>query len=143
VVAARHQRDTSAVFRFDPVKRETGDMLAGHPKEDIVDIDDPLAGTFGSVFTIGMKPIRQWFDGRWAGLQNAVDAALPGRLNGGDQLPGARRPGHTGLPDAAGRRRPALDGGDGAWRAGAPRRMGMANGAARCRTTSQPVSSTW
>ncbi|MFO1328682.1 MAG: S9 family peptidase [Rubrivivax sp.] len=81
MVASRQGRETSAIFAYDPVKRQLGELLAGHPTEDIVGLDDPHGNQHPSVVTMGMKPVRHWFDGRWAGLQKAVDQALPGRLN--------------------------------------------------------------
>lgn len=81
VVASRQGRDTYAVFSYDPRQRQLRELLAGHPKEDIVALDDVNASTYRSVATSGMKPVRQWFDSRWAGLQQAADEALPNRLN--------------------------------------------------------------
>ena len=81
IVAARHGRDTSAIFNDDPLERRYTELLAGHPQEDIVDVDDPLAATFGSLVTQGLKPQRHWFNARWTGLQQEVDKALPGRIN--------------------------------------------------------------
>lgn len=80
-VLSSQGRDTEAVFRFDPLKRQMMEMLAGHPKEDILavnGIDDPQ---FRSVTTSGMKPQVVWFDGKWGALQKSIDAALPNRVN--------------------------------------------------------------
>lgn len=81
VVASRHGRDTSAIFSYDALARRHGEPLAAHPKEDIVGVDDVEATQYLSVVTLGMKPVRHWFDGRWAALQKAVDEALPQRVN--------------------------------------------------------------
>lgn len=82
VVASREGRETYGVFSYDPVKRQLGELLAGHPTEDIQVDDDRLQAThFQSVTTFGMKPTRYWFDERWAALQAGVDAALPKRIN--------------------------------------------------------------
>ena len=88
IVAARHQRDTLALFTFEPLRGRFGELLAGHPKEDIFVMDDPLAGAYRSVVTLGMLPTQHWFDARRATMQKAVDQALPGRIN---QLSGNER----------------------------------------------------
>ncbi len=82
IVASREGRDTVAIFSYDPIKRQLGEMLAGHPKEDIRVIDDVASSEYQSVVTYGMKPMRYWFDAHLAGLQAEVDKALPGRING-------------------------------------------------------------
>jgi dipeptidyl aminopeptidase/acylaminoacyl peptidase len=81
LVASRQGRDTSAIFAYDPIRGQRGEVLASHPREDIVGLEDPRGNEHASVVTMGMKPVRHWFDGRWAGLQKAVDSALPGRMN--------------------------------------------------------------
>lgn len=81
VVLSREGRDTYAVFNFDAAKRERGPMLAGYPDADVVYLDQPAVGEFNSVVSSGMKPVRRWFDQRWADLQATVDDALPGRIN--------------------------------------------------------------
>ena len=81
VIASREGRDTWAVFAYDAVKKVRGELFAGHPKEDIRVMDDVDAEQYRSVVTFGMKPMRYWFDGKLAGLQAAVDQALPQRVN--------------------------------------------------------------
>jgi len=81
IVSSRLGRDTLALFSYDPIKREIGEMLAGHPSEDVLVLDDLLSENYESVLTAGMKPVRYWFNARWAGLQKAVDSALPNRIN--------------------------------------------------------------
>lgn len=81
LISSRQGRDTAAIFSYDPVKRQRGELLAAHPRDDIVALEDPRAGSHPSVVTVGLKPVRHWFDGRWAGLQKAVDQALPDRIN--------------------------------------------------------------
>lgn len=81
VVMSSEGRDTAGVFSYAPLKHQLGELLAGHPKEDIRVADDVTAEQYESVVTFGMKPVRYWFDGRMAGLQTAVDQALPQRLN--------------------------------------------------------------
>jgi dipeptidyl aminopeptidase/acylaminoacyl peptidase len=55
--------------------------MAGHPSEDILDMRGLDQASFDYVSTAGIKTQITWFDPRWAGLQDAVDAALPGRIN--------------------------------------------------------------
>jgi dipeptidyl aminopeptidase/acylaminoacyl peptidase len=80
-VSSRHERDTYAVFKYDTKKRQVVDLLAGHPLEDIVRVAGLDTGHLDYVVTAGIKPQISWFDARWAGLQAAVDTALPGRIN--------------------------------------------------------------
>jgi dipeptidyl aminopeptidase/acylaminoacyl peptidase len=80
-ILSRRGRDTLAVFRYDAAARRQGEMMAGHPSEDIVRVSGLDQAVFQSVLTDGIKPQISWFDGQWAGLQAAVDAALPGRIN--------------------------------------------------------------
>lgn len=81
IVSSRVGRDTVALFSYDPIKKELGEMLAGHPTEDIIVLDDLLSENYESALTAGMKPVRYWFNARWAGLQKSVDAVLPNRIN--------------------------------------------------------------
>ena len=80
-VYSRHERDTYAVFRYDTATRRHVDVMAGHPNEDILEVTGLDQASFENVTTAGIKPQISWFDARWAGLQAAVDAALPGRIN--------------------------------------------------------------
>jgi len=80
-IFSRRDRDTYAVFKYDTVRRQYVEMMAGHPYEDIQAIQGMDDATFEFVVTAGIKPKISWFDARWAGLQVAVDAALPGRIN--------------------------------------------------------------
>ncbi len=80
-VLSSQGRDTAAVFKFDPLKKQLGEMLAGHPREDILAVDGIDDPQFRSVTTSGMKPQVVWFDAKWGALQKSIDAALPNRLN--------------------------------------------------------------
>lgn len=92
-VLARGGRDTLAVFRYDPVKRQLGELMAGHDSDDIIGADGLDAAYFDAVATAGLKRQVFWFDPKWARLQKAVDAALPDSLNG--LIGGARAEGHV------------------------------------------------
>jgi dipeptidyl aminopeptidase/acylaminoacyl peptidase len=79
-VSSSEGRDTQAFFRYDVIEGSLKEMMAGHPQEDIVvlprsDDDFPL------VVTEGLVPRLHWFDAQWARLQQAVDRALPQRMN--------------------------------------------------------------
>jgi len=81
VVRSRHDRDTYAIYRYDPLTRAFGELLAVDPHDDINSFDDLQGSRYRSVVTGGMKPRRHWLDPRWKALQAEVDAALPGRIN--------------------------------------------------------------
>ena len=85
-------RDTTALFRYSLEEHALKEMLAGHPSEDVGDVDEQVGEddsdvdeggerNYVRVVTLGMKPTVHWFDPKWAGVQQAVDAALPGRTN--------------------------------------------------------------
>jgi dienelactone hydrolase len=80
-VLSRHQRDTYAVFRYDTALRQHVELMAGHPEEDIVGVSGLDQVNLENVITAGIKTKISWFDPRWAALQAAVDAALPGHIN--------------------------------------------------------------
>lgn len=83
-VVSRQGRDTEAVFRYDLIERRIGELMVGHPREDIGPIkrgDDAESDTYLRAVTHGMKPQHHWFDARWAALQASVNAALPDRIN--------------------------------------------------------------
>lgn len=80
-VRARAGRDTLAVFRYDPAKRQIGELMAGHETDDIVALSGLDAAAFDLVITGGLKRKLFWFDARWARLQKSVDQVLPGAIN--------------------------------------------------------------
>lgn len=81
VVASRAGRDTYALFNYDTRKRQIGEMLAGHPTQDILIVDGADQPAFDGVLTSGMQPQQVWFEPEWEKLQRAVDAVLPNRIN--------------------------------------------------------------
>jgi dipeptidyl aminopeptidase/acylaminoacyl peptidase len=80
-ILSRRGRDTYAVFRYEVGKRAQGEAMAAHPDEDIENVAAESDASFTSVLTEGLKPSRYWFDPRMAGLQGAIDKALPERVN--------------------------------------------------------------
>lgn len=81
VVLSSIGRDTKAVFYFNTRTHEIGEMMAGHPTQDILRVDGIDLTEFKSVVTNGMRQERYWFDQAWDQLQSSVDAALPKRVN--------------------------------------------------------------
>lgn len=69
------------MFRYDTATRRHLEMMAGHPREDLLQVTGLGAASVERVATDGIKPQLTWFDARWAAVQAGVDAALPGRLN--------------------------------------------------------------
>jgi len=82
VVQARNGGDRLAMWNYDVEKKAFVDVAAAHPTEDIVAVEVKAgASDFKRVQTEGLKPQTVWFDGRMAGLQASIDAALPGHVN--------------------------------------------------------------
>ncbi len=83
LVTSREGRDTRAMFLYDAKTRKLGDMVAGHPTEDLVCTDDydDMDDLPSRVKSMGLKPTMWWFDPDWDRLQHAVDAALPSTTN--------------------------------------------------------------
>ncbi|PRC92919.1 alpha/beta hydrolase family protein [Solimicrobium silvestre] len=81
IISSNMGRDTRAIFSYDTVKHEIGEMMAGHPTQDILDVEGINLDSFTSVLTNGMMPQRFWFDPDWDQIQKTVDAALPKRIN--------------------------------------------------------------
>jgi dipeptidyl aminopeptidase/acylaminoacyl peptidase len=81
IVRSHHRRDTAALFRYDTLKQQHLEMVAGHASGDVLAaLGLEQAGIY-RVITSGIKPQSHWFDARWAALQARVDAELPGRIN--------------------------------------------------------------
>jgi dipeptidyl aminopeptidase/acylaminoacyl peptidase len=80
-VYSRVGRDTYAYFAYDTERKAIGEMLAGHPSEDILGVRGAEKATYEQVVTGGMRSEYVWLNGAWAGVQKSVDAVLPGRVN--------------------------------------------------------------
>jgi dipeptidyl aminopeptidase/acylaminoacyl peptidase len=101
-VAWNGDRDTMAVYRYDPETRKLGDLLAQHPRYDMgadaSGFDVPGVITdFKTNKVIGYsvaadKPQTVWLDESYARLQRVIDGALPNTHNifrrsaGGDRF---------------------------------------------------------
>lgn len=81
IVSSRQKRDTYAYFRYDLKTRTVGDMLAGHPTQDIYTDFDSANIDAPYVLTYGIKTDIKWFDPKGDAIQRAVDLALPDRIN--------------------------------------------------------------
>jgi dipeptidyl aminopeptidase/acylaminoacyl peptidase len=84
VVASRPEgKDTLALYRFDPVAKKLGDLLAAHPDVDLAGdlVYDHRTNRIVGVGYLGERPGFAWFDEDWARLAASVDRALPGRVN--------------------------------------------------------------
>lgn len=81
VINSRLGRDTYALFNYEVTQRRQGEMLAGHPVQDIISYKGIDQSAFNYVATGGMIPTQVWFDAAWARVQKTVDTVLPGRIN--------------------------------------------------------------
>lgn len=84
VVEGRNGRDTSALFALDlgsgRLEAEPMAALSGFDLDaDLV--TDSRSRELVGVHTVASRPVSLWFDERLAGIQAAVDEALPGRYN--------------------------------------------------------------
>jgi len=90
-VASNHGRDTMAIFKFDPVKKEFLEQLAQHPQFDMgaTAMGAPVDGLVFNAKNqevVGLKvnaskPQNVWFSEAHASVQAQVDKALPDRIN--------------------------------------------------------------
>lgn len=74
-------RDTTALFSYDTATRQIGEMMIGHPTQDISQVSGMSLANPARVITSGMKPEQYWLDPEWQAAQIAVDQALPDHLN--------------------------------------------------------------
>ena len=91
IVASNRNRDTMAVYRYDPETKTLGEMLASHPRYDMgadaqgtrvagVSIDPETNKLLGYRVEAD-KPEIVWTDESRAKTQQMLDAALPGMIN--------------------------------------------------------------
>lgn len=81
VVSSRSGRDTYAIYSYDTKNRAIGELMAGHPTQDILNVNGIDQTSFELVVTRGMKPQQVWFDPDWHAVQLAIDQALAQRYN--------------------------------------------------------------
>jgi dipeptidyl aminopeptidase/acylaminoacyl peptidase len=100
-VATNQGRDTVAVYRYDPNKKQLGELIAQHPRFDMgADSGgDTVAGVLTEARTgriLGYrvdadKPETVWIDETYARLQRMLDGALPGTKNTFARTPDGKR----------------------------------------------------
>ncbi len=100
-VATNKDRDTMAVFRYNPNTRQLGEMMASHPRYDMG--ADSQGEAVSGVLTSaaddkivgyrvqGDKPETVWIDEGRAKTQRTIDAALPDTINGFQRTPDGKR----------------------------------------------------
>ncbi len=100
-VATNKDRDTMAVFRYDPSTKKLGDLIASHPRYDMgADSQgDAVAGALVDPETNkilgyrvdGDKQETAWVDEGRAKTQRTLDAALPNMINTFRRTPDGKR----------------------------------------------------
>ncbi len=82
VVSSREGRDTWAMYRYSFEDRKLGELVAGHPTEDLSFVEEDIdVEEHVRLVSRGMRRQVYWLDEAWAKLQKAVDAALPQHYN--------------------------------------------------------------
>lgn len=100
-IATNKDRDTMAVFRYDPNTRKLGDLVASHPRYDM-GADSQGNTVSGAVIDAesnkilgyrveAAKPEITWLDDGRARVQKLLDASLPGTVNNPSRLVGNKR----------------------------------------------------
>ncbi len=100
-VAFNGGRDTMAVFRYDPIAKKMGELIAQHPRYDMgasadgnglpgVITDSKTDKVLGYAVA-GAKPEVVWLDEKYATIQRNLDGALPNRINRFRRVPGGKR----------------------------------------------------
>lgn len=100
-VASNQNRDTMAVFRYDPINKKMGELIASHPRFDMgasADgsgapgvITDPRTDKILGYRVASDKPEVVWIDDKYATTQRNLDAALPNRINRFGRTPDGKR----------------------------------------------------
>ncbi len=83
IVASNLNRDTFALYRYDPEAKKLGELLAAHPR---IDLDKGLIYDRRKQRVVGVRYVAErpgiaWFDDDWARLAKGIDQALPGMFN--------------------------------------------------------------
>ncbi len=100
-VAYNGERDTMAVYRFDPNEKKLGEMIASHPRYDMGAtaagagaagvITDPRTDKILGYRVNAGKPEVVWLDEKYAATQTSLDRALPNRINNFTRTPDGKR----------------------------------------------------
>ena len=100
-IATNRDRDTMAIYRYDPETKKVGEMIASHPRFDMgadsqgdrvagVIVDGETDRVLGYQVN-GDKPEVVWTDEARAKTQAMLDAALPGMVNTFRRTPDGKR----------------------------------------------------
>ena len=90
LVASGVGRSNNAIYRYDPVKRERGELVAQHPRYDMgadaagQRVTGPVLGSDGKVVGFAVEADKYqvaWTDAEYQRLQTLVDKALPNTVN--------------------------------------------------------------
>ena len=79
-VTSRKDGDKAAIYRFDPETKSLGEPVARHPQVDLRGLIGDKEGARGVRYNAD-RVGTAWFDETLAGVQSAVDKALPGAVN--------------------------------------------------------------
>jgi dipeptidyl aminopeptidase/acylaminoacyl peptidase len=100
-VAYNGDRDTMAVFRFDPIAKKMGELIAQHPRYDMganADgervpgvVTDPVSNKVLGYRVAAAKPETVWLDEQYTKTQKSLDSALPNRINNFARTPDGKR----------------------------------------------------
>ncbi len=83
VVQSHNGGDRLAIWDYDVTSHAFGELMAGHPSEDIVSMrfENPEASELQSAVTDGLKRHTYWFDTHYAHIQASLDASFPDHVN--------------------------------------------------------------
>ena len=90
LVASGVGRGNNAIYRYDPVKRQRGELVAQHPRYDMganaagQPVTGPIVGREGKVVGFAVEADKYqvaWTDGEYLRLQTLIDKALPNTIN--------------------------------------------------------------
>ena len=100
-VATNKDRDTMAVFRYNPNTRQLGDLVAAHPRYDMGAnsqaesvagaVVDPENNSILGYRVEADKPEITWLEEGRSRIQKVLDASLPGTINSFRRAVGSKR----------------------------------------------------
>ena len=100
-VAYNGNRDTMAVFRYDPDAKKFGELIAQHARYDMGAnqqgdgvpgvVTDPETDKILGYAVAAAKPEIVWLDPKYAALQAALDKHMPNRVNRFRRTPDGKR----------------------------------------------------
>lgn len=94
MVASNKDRDTMAIYKFDPDTRQYGELIAEHPRLDLGRgsvVLEPDTDRILGYSAYGFKLETVWIDEKRAQTQAMIDGALPGMLNAFTRFPNSKR----------------------------------------------------